>query len=279
MDVLDNSSDVSIECRKFNLDISYVRDVHINGILFVGCKSSFYRIEQIQITNCRFSFSRNIALKLVNSFVYITKSSFSYNYNGIWAMESAVSIHLSKFTHNSKSAIEMKRSNVTSTEISVYHNSRIIYGYMSKFIDKQSNFSNNSAKYYRLIDCFRCSVNFSNSVISYNDGEIKIYSHQDSSWGKISMVQSVIINNHGSITLKFCFRVDIISSKLIDNSASGHAILSIYSVYELYITESTFIDNLVYGGGGAVMDLSTVRVSIKGSVFSNNVARQGDMME
>ena len=102
VDVLDNSSEVTIECRKFNLGISDVKDVHINGIQFVGCNSSFYHIEQVQITNCRFSFSKNIALKLVNSSIYIMKSVFSYNRHGISAMESAVFIHLSNFTHNSR---------------------------------------------------------------------------------------------------------------------------------------------------------------------------------
>ena len=189
-----------------------------------------------------------IALRFVNSSVYIAKSSFSYNHHGIWAIKSAVFIHQSNFTHNRKSAIVMTKSNVTSTEINVYHNRGIISGYMSKLIDKQSNFSNNNVTKYSsgLINCRRCIVNLSNSVISFNNGEIMVYSNIF--WGtcRVSIVRSVVINNFGSITLKHCFHINIISSKLVNNVASGHAILSFESSNEIHIVENSFINSLVY---------------------------------
>ena len=282
MDVLDNSSDVTIECysRKFNLDISDVRDVLLNGIQFVGCNSSFYRIEQVQIIDCRFSFSKDTALKLVNSSVYIANSLFIYNYNGILAVESTASIHLSNFTHNSKSAIEMTRSNVTTTEINVYHNRGIVVGNNSTFIDNQSKFSNNNATQYNsgLISCCKCIINFFKTEISDNNGNIIVCS--STFWGRVSIVQSVIINNFGSvINVKFCSHMCIISSWFVNNVAYGHALLSVFQLLnEIYVVESSFINNLVHGGQGAVMkfSLGPSVISIKSSLFSNNIIRQGD---
>ena len=91
MEVMDNpSDDTIIECnhlKGFNLESNNVTDVHISGLQFVGCSSTFFLTRQVWIRGCRFNFSKKTALTVIDSSAYIIKSFFTCNKGGSHQLE------------------------------------------------------------------------------------------------------------------------------------------------------------------------------------------------
>ena len=234
------------------------------------------------------TFQNNLA---VEAGWYVQNRGTCLSHGGVLALfKSSVSILHSVFTQSRASnrggVVFMEKSNIISTGNDFYHNSAqqggVIYGYKSKFSDKHSNFSKNEASDIAgVIYCYgdflpKCTVIFIKSVVSLNNatsGNVI-----DVNNGRISIVNSRMISNFVGVVTGRNSHINITNTEFANNKANGlYSTLHLFQASQVVIVESSFTNNTIYGGKGAVLRLESDHfvktvVVINGSRFSNNAA-------
>ena len=267
-----NSSDSTIiECKHlkgFIFEISNVTDVHVSGLQFLGCSSSFNLIRQAWIKGCTFSFSQTTALKFVDSTAHIAQSLFSHNKGGGYQLERNSLATAGGAIFANKSTIVIAKSFFQGNSA---ENGGAIYGHCNgnnSLTLLNSTFTENAAK-CKLSQ--RGTTTYYYGGVLYSKGcKIVINSSKFQNNLAAEIVEERDIHSHGGVMALFATSAFIHHSAFTHNRASKSGGVIFAKVSRIVSTKNAFYHNNAKTGG--IICGIKFKFSDKQSKFSKNEA-------
>ena len=282
MCVTDSSDSTIIECeylKGVNLHLDNVTDVHISGLQFIGCSSSFHLTRQAWIIDCMFSFSQKTALKFMDSTAYIAQSLFSHNEGGGYQLERNSLATAGGAIFANKSTIKIVNSFFQQNSA---ENGGAIYGHCNGnniLTLLNSTFTENAAKckisrtgtttyYGGVLYSKVCKIVINGSKFENNLAADIVETG--------TYVQNRDTHSHGGVLALFDSSAFIHHSAFTHNRASKSGGVIFAEVSKIVSTENGFYHN--NAGTGGVICGERFKFSDKQSKFSKNEAHDAGVL-